>query len=144
MEFFQRSLFQMLNQTPQRWKASAKVEQNLITTKHATNFFLAKTKINPEIAKFGMWKWQNKESLIERHPPRSPIRHFIRFFFFFSTNQAIPPYTRATLRKTAKTTKSTIAIIWKRKDQKPKVHIIYNRSKRQQTKRKSYKKRRKG
>ncbi|WP_303764546.1 hypothetical protein, partial [Alloprevotella tannerae] len=100
----------MLNLTPQRRKASAKVEQNLITTKPATNFFLAKTKINPEIAKFDMWKWQNKESLIERHPPRSPICHFIRFFFF-STNQAIPPYTRATLRKTAKTKKSTIAII---------------------------------
>ncbi len=60
MEFFQRSLFQMLNLTPQRWKASAKVEQNIITTKHATNFFYAKTKINPEMAKFDMWKWQNR------------------------------------------------------------------------------------
>ena len=56
MEFFQRSLFQMLNQTHQRWKASAKVEQNLITTKPATNFFYAKTKIIPEMAKFDMWK----------------------------------------------------------------------------------------
>ncbi|WP_315182445.1 hypothetical protein, partial [Alloprevotella tannerae] len=72
--------------------------------------FYAKTKIIPETVKFDMQKWQNKENLIERHPPRSPICHFIRFFFF-STNQAIPPYTRATLRKTAKTTKSTIAII---------------------------------
>ena len=60
MEFFQRSLFQMLNLTPQRWKASAKVEQNIITTKPATNFFPAKTKINPEMAKFDMWKWQNQ------------------------------------------------------------------------------------
>ena len=100
----------MLNLTPKRRKASAKVEQNPITTKHTTNFFYAKTKIISGTAKFDMQKWQNKESLIERHPPRSPIRHFIRFFFF-STNQAIPPYTRATLRKTAKTTKSTIAII---------------------------------
>ena len=38
----------MLNLTPQRWKASAKVEQNLITTKHATNFFLAKSENNTE------------------------------------------------------------------------------------------------
>ena len=46
----------MLNLTPQRWKASAKVEQNTFATKHTTNFFLAKTKINPEIAKFDMQK----------------------------------------------------------------------------------------
>ena len=63
------------------------------------------------MAKFDMQKWQNKVITIERYRLRSPIRHFIRFFFFFSTNQAIPPYTRATLRKTAKTTKSTIPII---------------------------------
>lgn len=44
MEFFQRSLFQMLNLTPQRWKASAKVEQNLITTKHAHKLFTQKRK----------------------------------------------------------------------------------------------------
>ena len=62
------------------------------------------------MAKFDMQKWQNKVITIERYRLRSPIRHFIRFFFF-STNQAIPPYTRVTLRKTAKTTKSTIAII---------------------------------
>jgi len=62
------------------------------------------------MAKFDMQKWQNKVITIERYRLRSPIRHFIRFFFF-STNQAIPPYTRATLRKAAKTTKSTIAII---------------------------------
>ena len=71
----------MLNLTPQRRKASAKVEQNLITTKHTTNFFLAKMKINPEIAKFDMQKWQNKVITIERYRLRSPIRHFIRFFF---------------------------------------------------------------
>ena len=59
MEFFQRSLFFKLNQTPQRWKASAKVEQNLIATKPATNFFYAKTKIISEMAKFDMQKWQN-------------------------------------------------------------------------------------
>jgi len=47
MEFFQRSLLSMLNQAPQRWKASAKVEQNPITTKPATNFFYAKTKFVP-------------------------------------------------------------------------------------------------
>ena len=56
MEFFQRSLFQMLNQTHQRWKASAKVEQNIITTKHAHKLFYAKTKIISEMAKFDMWK----------------------------------------------------------------------------------------
>ena len=56
MEFFQRSIFQMLNLTPQRWKASAKVEQNTFATKRTTNFFYAKTKINPEMAKFDMWK----------------------------------------------------------------------------------------
>ena len=39
--------FHMLNLTPQRWKASAKVEQNIITTKPATNFFYAKTKFVP-------------------------------------------------------------------------------------------------
>ena len=36
----------MLNLTPKRRKASAKVEQNLITTKHTTNFFLRKNKNN--------------------------------------------------------------------------------------------------
>ena len=36
----------MLNLTPQRWKASAKVEQNLITTKHARKLFLRKNKNN--------------------------------------------------------------------------------------------------
>ena len=46
----------MLNLTPQRWKASAKVEQNLITTKHAHKLFYAKTKIISEMAKFDMWK----------------------------------------------------------------------------------------
>ena len=51
----------MLNLTPRRRKASAKVEQNPITTKPATNFFYAKTKIIPEMAKFDMQKWQNKE-----------------------------------------------------------------------------------
>ena len=54
MEFFQRSLFQMLNQTPQRWKASAKVEQNLITTKHGHKLFYAKTKIIPQMTRFDM------------------------------------------------------------------------------------------
>ena len=44
MEFFQRSLFQMLNLTPQRWKASAKVEQNTFTTKHAHKLFTQKRK----------------------------------------------------------------------------------------------------
>ena len=51
----------MLNLTPQRRKASAKVEQNPITTKHTTNFFYAKTKIISGTAKFDMQKWQNKE-----------------------------------------------------------------------------------
>ena len=51
----------MLNQAPQRWKASAKVEQKYIATKPATNFFYAKTKIISGIAKFDMQKWQNKE-----------------------------------------------------------------------------------
>ena len=74
----------MLNLTPQRWKASAKVGQNIITTKHAHKLFYAKTKIIPEMARFVMQKWQNKESLIGRHPPCSPIRHFIRFFFFLT------------------------------------------------------------
>jgi len=46
----------MLNLTPQRWKASAKVEQNIITTKHTHKLFYAKTKIISEMAKFGMWK----------------------------------------------------------------------------------------
>ena len=59
MEFFQRSLSSLLNLTPQRWKASAKVEQNIITTKYTTNFFYAKTKIISEMAKFDMQKWQN-------------------------------------------------------------------------------------
>ena len=114
----------MLNLTPKRWKASAKVEQNLITTKHTTNFFYAKTKIIPEMAKFDMQKWQNKESLIERHPPRSPIRHFIRFFFF-STNQAIPPYTRATLRKTAKNNEKHNTDYLKKKESEAKgTHYI--------------------
>ena len=36
----------MLNLTPRRRKASAKVEQNLITTKPATNFFLRKNENN--------------------------------------------------------------------------------------------------
>ena len=36
----------MLNLTPRRWKASAKVEQNPITTKHTTNFFLRKNENN--------------------------------------------------------------------------------------------------
>ena len=54
MEFFSKIAFFKLNQTPRRWKASAKVEQNTFATKHTTNFFLAKTKINPEIAKFDM------------------------------------------------------------------------------------------
>ena len=55
----------MLNQAPQRWKASAKVEQNPITTKHTTNFFYAKTKIIPEMAKFDMQKWQNTRKTAE-------------------------------------------------------------------------------
>ena len=38
----------MLNLTHQRWKASAKVEQNPITTKPVTNFFLAKSENNTE------------------------------------------------------------------------------------------------
>ena len=46
----------MLNQAPQRWKASAKVEQKYIATKPATNFFYEKTKIIPEMAKFDMQK----------------------------------------------------------------------------------------
>ena len=36
----------MLNLTPKRRKASAKVEQNIITTKPATNFFLRKNENN--------------------------------------------------------------------------------------------------
>jgi len=32
----------MLNLTPRRWKASAKVEQNIIAAKYTTNFFLRK------------------------------------------------------------------------------------------------------
>ena len=55
----------MLNLTPKRRKASAKVEQKYIATKPATNFFYAKTKINPEIAKFDMQKWQNKRKTAE-------------------------------------------------------------------------------
>ena len=51
MEFFQRSLFFKLNQTPQRRKANAKVEQNPITTKHTTNFFTQKRK--------EFQRWQN-------------------------------------------------------------------------------------
>ena len=51
----------MLNLTTQRWKASAKVEQNLITTKHAHKLFYAKTKIISEMAKFDMRKWQNRQ-----------------------------------------------------------------------------------
>ena len=60
MEFFQRSLFQMLNLTPQRWKASAKVEQNIITTKYTHKLFYAKTKIISEMTEFDMQKWQNR------------------------------------------------------------------------------------
>ena len=55
----------MLNQAPKRWKASTKVEQNIITTKPATNFFYAKTKIIPEMAKFDMRKWQNTRKAAE-------------------------------------------------------------------------------
>ena len=55
----------MLNQAPQRRKASAKVEQNIITTKPATNFFYAKTKIIPETARFVMQKWQNTRKTAE-------------------------------------------------------------------------------
>ena len=36
----------MLNQAPKRRKASAKVEQNIITTKHTTIFFLRKNENN--------------------------------------------------------------------------------------------------
>jgi len=35
------------------------------------------------MVKFDMQKWQNKVITIERYRLRSPIRHFIRFFFFF-------------------------------------------------------------
>ena len=55
----------MLNQAPQRRKASAKVEQNIITTKPATNFFYAKTKIISGTAKFDMQKWQNTRKTAE-------------------------------------------------------------------------------
>ena len=61
----------MLNLTPQRWKASAKVEQNPFATKHTTNFFLAKTKINPEMARFDMQKWQNKRKNIPKWSEKS-------------------------------------------------------------------------
>ena len=55
----------MLNLTPRRRKASAKVEQKYITTKPATNFFYAKTKIISEMAKFDMQKWQNPRKTAE-------------------------------------------------------------------------------
>gem|GEM_PF-5677970 len=51
----------MLNLTTQRWKASAKVEQNTITTKHSHKLFYAKTKIISEMVKFDMQKWQNRQ-----------------------------------------------------------------------------------
>jgi len=54
----------MLNLTTQRWKASAKVEQNIITTKYTHKLFYAKTKIISEIAKFDMQKWQNTKKTI--------------------------------------------------------------------------------
>lgn len=55
----------MLNLTPQRRKASAKVEQNLIAAKYTTNFFYAKTKIISEMARFDMRKWQNTRKTAE-------------------------------------------------------------------------------
>ena len=61
----------MLNLTPKRRKASAKVEQNPITTKHTTNFFYAKTKIISEMAKFDMQKWQNKRKNIPKWGEKS-------------------------------------------------------------------------
>ena len=61
----------MLNQAPQRWKASAKVEQKYIATKPATNFFYAKTKIISEMARFAMWKWQNQRKNIPKWSEKS-------------------------------------------------------------------------
>ena len=55
----------MLNLTTQRWKASAKVEQNNITTKHTHKLFYAKTKIISEVARFDMRKWQNTRKTAE-------------------------------------------------------------------------------
>ena len=54
----------MLNLTPRRLKASAKVEQNIITTKYTHKLFYAKTKIISEMAKFDMQKWQNTKKTI--------------------------------------------------------------------------------
>ena len=89
MEFFQRSLFQMLNLTPQRWKASAKVEQNTFATKHTTNFFLAKTKINPEMAKFDMWKWQNQRE-DGRKQAKKGKENSVRVRLFIAQNPRSP------------------------------------------------------
>ena len=50
----------MLNLTPKRRKSSAKVEQNLITTKPATNFFLRKNENNSKENK--IWHAEMAES----------------------------------------------------------------------------------
>ena len=61
----------MLNQAPKRRKASAKVEQNIIAAKYTTNFFYAKTKIIPEMARFDMQKWQNQRKNISKWSEKS-------------------------------------------------------------------------
>ena len=61
----------MLNLTPRRRKASAKVEQNIIAAKHTPNFFYAKTKIISGTAKFDMQKWQNQRKNIPKWSEKS-------------------------------------------------------------------------
>ena len=80
----------MLNLTPQRWKASAKVEQNLITTKPVTNFFYAKTKIISEMAKFDMWKWQNQRK-DGRKQAKKGKENSVRVRLFIAQNPRSPP-----------------------------------------------------
>ena len=80
----------MLNLTPQRWKASAKVEQNLITTKHAHKLFYAKTKIIPEMTRFDMWKWQNQRK-DDRKQAKKGKENSVRVRLFIAQNPRSPP-----------------------------------------------------
>ena len=71
----------MLNQAPQRWKASAKVEQNLITTKPATNFFLRKNENNSGDGKIwhaemAEYKKNNLKPGLEKRPLLLPFPSF--------------------------------------------------------------------
>ena len=80
----------MLNLTTQRWKASAKVEQNIITTKHSHKLFYAKTKIISEVTKFDMRKWQNQRKY-GRKQTKKGKENSVRVRLFIAQNPRSPP-----------------------------------------------------